>query len=164
MEKKESGDVSQGDIDKLLDEVEQEETKEPAADAAGAEESNGVEAPSASEDQAAEPEPVESPQLEPTPPERKGSGLENARDLGFLMDIPLRVSVEVGRTKMNIGDLLGLGPGSVVELEKLAGEPLDVFINQRLVARGEAVIINEKFGVRLTDVVSQVERIENLKT
>ena len=64
---------------------------------------------------------------------------------------------------MTIADLLSMGPGSIVELDKLAGEPLDIFINQKLIARGEAVIINEKFGVRLTDVVSKVERIENLK-
>jgi len=158
MEKNESGDISQGDIDKLLEEVE-EETKEPAEEVAPAEEPAGEEPSSAPEKKAGEPQPLESPPLEPKPPQQQASG----RDLGFLMDVPLRVSVEVGRTKMNIGDLLGLGPGSVVELEKLAGEPLDIFINQRLIARGEAVIINEKFGVRLTDVVSQVERIENLK-
>jgi flagellar motor switch protein FliN/FliY len=64
---------------------------------------------------------------------------------------------------MTIGDLLTLGPGSIVELQKLAGEPLEVFVNNKLVARGEAVIVNEKFGVRLTDVISKAERIESLK-
>ncbi|MCB1154229.1 flagellar motor switch protein FliN [bacterium] len=85
------------------------------------------------------------------------------RDMEFLKDIPLVVSVEVGRTKQTIGELLSLGSGSIVELEKLAGEPLEIFVNQKLVARGEAVIVNEKFGVRLTDVVSHSERLENLK-
>lgn len=83
-------------------------------------------------------------------------------DLDFILDIPLRLTVEVGRTNLEIGELLHLGPGSIVELDKLAGEPLDVFANNKLVARGEAVVINEKFGIRLTDVVSQHERIEKL--
>ncbi|HMO18402.1 MAG TPA: flagellar motor switch protein FliN [Oligoflexia bacterium] len=84
------------------------------------------------------------------------------RNLDFLMDVYLQVSVEVGRTRMTIQDLLQLGQGSVIELTKLAGEPLDVFINNRLVARGEAVIVNEKFGIRVTDIISQTDRIEGL--
>lgn len=84
------------------------------------------------------------------------------RNLDFLLDVTLQVSVEVGRTRMTIQDLLQLGQGSVIELTKLAGEPLDIYINERLVARGEAVIVNEKFGVRVTDVVSQAERLEGL--
>lgn len=87
---------------------------------------------------------------------------ELPRNLDFLLDVFLQVSVEVGRTRMTIQDLLQLGQGSVIELTKLAGEPLDVFINDRLVARGEAVIVNEKFGVRVTDIISQQERIESL--
>ncbi len=87
---------------------------------------------------------------------------ELPRNLDFLLDVFLQVSVEVGRTRMTIQDLLQLGQGSVIELSKLAGEPLDVYINDRLVARGEAVIVNEKFGVRITDIVSQQERIEGL--
>jgi len=87
----------------------------------------------------------------------------SSRDLDFILDIPLQVTVEVGRTDIEIGDLLQLGPGSIIELDKLAGETLEVLVNDKLVARGEAVIINEKFGIRLTDVVSKVERIENLK-
>lgn len=87
---------------------------------------------------------------------------ELPRNLDFLLDVSLRVSVEVGRTRMSIQDLLQLGQGSVVELTKLAGEPLDVYINERHVARGEAVIVNEKFGVRITDIISQQERIESL--
>ena len=87
---------------------------------------------------------------------------ELPRNLDFLLDVYLQVSVEVGRARMTIQDLLQLGQGSVVELTKLAGEHLDVYINDRLVARGEAVIVNEKFGVRVTDIVSQQERIEGL--
>jgi flagellar motor switch protein FliN/FliY len=85
------------------------------------------------------------------------------RDLEFLLDIPLLVSVELGRTKMLINDLLQLGQGSVVELEKLAGEPMEIFVNSRLIARGEVVVVNEKFGVRLTDIVSPSERVRQLK-
>jgi flagellar motor switch protein FliN len=84
------------------------------------------------------------------------------KTLEFLMDVALHVSVEVGRTRMTINDLLQMGPGSVVELEKLAGEPLDIFINGKAIARGEAVIVNEKFGVRLTDIMSPEERVEGV--
>jgi len=86
----------------------------------------------------------------------------NTKTLEFLMDVALQVSVEVGRARMTINDLLQMGPGSVVELEKLAGEPLDIFINGKAVARGEAVIVNEKFGVRLTDIISPEERVEGI--
>lgn len=85
------------------------------------------------------------------------------RTLEFIMDVALQVTVEVGRARMTIQDLLQLGQGSVVELEKLAGEPLDIYINGKSVARGEAVIVNEKFGVRLTDIISPEDRIEGLE-
>jgi flagellar motor switch protein FliN/FliY len=84
-------------------------------------------------------------------------------NISFILDIPLQLSVELGRTRMIINDLLQLGQGSVVELEKLAGEPLDVLVNNKLVARGEVVVVNEKFGIRLTDIISPIERIEKLK-
>lgn len=84
---------------------------------------------------------------------------KSGQGLGFLADVSLHVTVEVGRTKMTIQDLLQLGQGSVIELTKLAGEPLDIFINHKQVARGEAVIVNEKFGVRLTDIISPEDRI-----
>ena len=84
------------------------------------------------------------------------------RELDFILDIPLDVSAELGRTRLLINELLQLGQGSVVELNKLAGEPLEVFVNGKLVARGEAVVINEKFGVRLTDIISPMERIKQL--
>ncbi len=75
--------------------------------------------------------------------------------LKMILDVPLKVSVELGRTKMLINDLLQLGQGSVIELDKIAGEPMEILINDKLVAMGEVVVVNEKFGVRLTDVVSQ---------
>ncbi|MEW5738152.1 MAG: flagellar motor switch protein FliN [Myxococcota bacterium] len=81
----------------------------------------------------------------------------------LLMDVPLEVMVQLGRTRMTIHELLSLGPGSVVELDKVAGEPLDIIINDRLVARGEAVVVNDKFGVRITDIVSRAERIARLR-
>jgi flagellar motor switch protein FliN/FliY len=85
------------------------------------------------------------------------------RNLALILDIPLRVTVELGRTKMPVNELLNLGQGSVLELNKLAGEPMEVFVNDKLIARGEAVVVNEKFGVRLTDIISTKERVEQLK-
>ena len=84
------------------------------------------------------------------------------KSLNLILDIPLTVSVELGRSKMLINDLLQLGQGSVIELTKLVGEPLEVLVNQKLVARGEVVVVNEKFGVRLTDIVSPMERVQSL--
>jgi flagellar motor switch protein FliN/FliY len=88
---------------------------------------------------------------------------ENPRRLDLLLDVPLDISVELGRARMSIQDLLTLGPGSVIELDKIAGEALDILVNDRLVARGEAVVVNDKFGVRITDIVSQAERIARLR-
>lgn len=85
------------------------------------------------------------------------------QNLDFILDIPLKVSVELGRAQVVIKDLLQLGQGSVLELDKLAGEPLEVLVNGKLVARGEVVVVNEKFGIRLTDIISPLERIETLK-
>jgi flagellar motor switch protein FliN/FliY len=85
------------------------------------------------------------------------------RNLDLILDIPLRVTVELGRTKMLVRDLLNLGQGSVIELNKLAGEPMEILVNDKLVAKGEAVVVNEKFGIRLTDVISPKERVEQLR-
>lgn len=85
------------------------------------------------------------------------------RNLNLILDIPLKVTVELGRTKMPVSELLNLTQGSVIELMKLAGEPMEVLVNEKLIARGEAVVVNEKFGVRLTDIISPTERIEQLK-
>jgi flagellar motor switch protein FliN/FliY len=85
------------------------------------------------------------------------------RKLDLLLDVPLDLSVELGRARMSIQDLLNLSPGSVIELDKIAGEPLDFMVNGRLVARGEAVVVNDKFGVRITDIISPSERIARLR-
>jgi flagellar motor switch protein FliN/FliY len=84
-------------------------------------------------------------------------------NMDFILDIPLEISVELGRTTLMINDLLKLGQGSVVELSKIAGETLEVLANQRLIARGEVVVINEKYGIRLTEIISPMERIERLR-
>lgn len=94
---------------------------------------------------------------------KKKSEEDEIHNLDFILDIPLRVSVELGRTKILVRDLLQLGQGSVVELSKFAGEPLELLVNDKLIARGEVVVVNEKFGLRLTDIISPVERIEQLK-
>jgi len=94
-----------------------------------------------------------------TPQKNEGS----SRRLDMLLDVPLEVNVELGRTRMTIQDLLQLGPGSVIELDKVAGEALDILVNGRLVARGEAVVVNDKFGIRITDIVSPQERIQRLR-
>jgi len=88
---------------------------------------------------------------------------QNNLDINFILDIPLTLTVELGRSRMLISELLQLGQGSVLELTKLAGEPMDIFVNQRLIARGEVVVVNEKFGVRLTDIVSPAERVNRLR-
>lgn len=87
---------------------------------------------------------------------------QEKKNLDFILDIPLQVTVELGRTKLLVKDILQLNQGAVVELSKLAGEPLDIFVNSKLVARGEAVVVNEKYGVRLVDIVSPNERVEKI--
>lgn len=86
------------------------------------------------------------------------------QNIDFILDVPLKVTVELGRATILVKDLLQLGQGSVVELDKLAGEPLEVKVNGQLVARGEVVVVNEKFGVRLTDIVNPMQRIESLRS
>lgn len=88
---------------------------------------------------------------------------EGAPDLDVIMDIPVRISMEVGNTEISIRNLLQLNQGSVIELDRLAGEPLDVLVNGTLIAHGEVVVVNEKFGIRMTDVISPSERIKKLR-
>jgi flagellar motor switch protein FliN/FliY len=92
------------------------------------------------------------------PKEKRGK----PSSIELLLDIPLEITAELGRTRMIINDLLQLGQGSVIELNKLAGEPLEILVNQKLIARGEVVVVNEKFGIRLTDIISPLERIKQL--
>lgn len=113
------------------------------------------------------PDPDEIKELlqDPNPPHKSGrssSEPKNGRGLNFLYDIPLQISVEVGRSKILLRDLLKMGEGYVIELDKLAGEPLDLYVNSKLIAKGEAVMVGDKFGIRLTDVISTADRIENL--
>lgn len=88
---------------------------------------------------------------------------EESRKLETILDIPVNISMEVGRSKISIRNLLQLNQGSVVELDRVAGEPLDVLVNGTLIAHGEVVVVNDKFGIRLTDVISQIERIKKLR-
>ena len=107
--------------------------------------------------------PEETAELLRGEPDRSDTGADSlVRDLEFLYDVPLQVSVEVGRARILLKDLLQMGEGSVVELDKMAGEPLDLYVNSRLIARGEAVRVGDKFGIRLTEVVSQSDRLEKL--
>ncbi len=88
---------------------------------------------------------------------------EERKKLDAILDIPVTITMEVGHAKISIRNLLQLNQGSVIELERLAGEPLDVLVNGTLIAHGEVVVVNDKFGIRLTDVISQVERIKKLR-
>jgi flagellar motor switch protein FliN/FliY len=92
-----------------------------------------------------------------------GGPAANEANLDVILDIPVTISMEIGRTHISIRNLLQLNQGSVVELDRLAGEPMDVLVNGTLVAHGEVVVVNEKFGIRLTDVISPAERVKKLK-
>ncbi|MBU1310641.1 MAG: flagellar motor switch protein FliN [Gammaproteobacteria bacterium] len=105
-------------------------------------------------------EPVE---LEELRDEKADITVDEKRKLDTILDIPVTISMEVGRAKISIRNLLQLNQGSVVELERVAGEPLDVLVNGTLIAHGEVVVVNDKFGIRLTDVISQIERIKKLR-
>ena len=95
-------------------------------------------------------------------PELKASGEGQKHSIDFLLDVPLNLSVELGRSRMFVNDLLQLGQGSVIELNKIVGEPLEVLVNEKLIARGEVVTLNDKFAVRLTDIISPSDRVEKL--
>ncbi len=122
---------------------------------------------SAGETPLAEPSKIETPKMEAPQtqaPLRELSPKEVGihPDLDFILDIPLEISVEIGRTRMLIKDLLKLNQGSVIELEKFAGEPVEIYVNGKLMARGEVVVVNERFGVRITEIISAQERIRKL--
>src|ERR1700739_2357947 len=107
-----------------------------------------------------EPQPAEMSNLKPEAPD---PGANRELNLDVVLDIPVTLSMEVGRSRVSIRNLLQLNQGSVVELERATGEPLDVFVNGTLIAHGEVVVVNDKFGIRLTDVISPAERIRKLK-
>ena len=94
--------------------------------------------------------------------EDEGSGDDSEVNLDVILDVPVDISMEIGRTKISIRNLLKLNQGSVIELDRLAGEPMDVLINGTLIAHGEVVVVNDKFGIRLTDVISPTERVKKL--
>src|SRR5471032_2104873 len=96
-------------------------------------------------------------------PDAPDAGTNHELNLDVVLDIPVTLSMEVGRSRISIRNLLQLNQGSVVELERAAGEPLDVYVNGTLIAHGEVVVVNDKFGIRLTDVISPAERIRKLK-
>lgn len=143
----EAGTGSQDDIDALLNQGETAPAEAPAAPKAAA--PSSARAPM--EDFASGPK-----------PDKRLSGLEGP-NMDVILDIPVTISMEVGSTEINIRNLLQLNQGSVVELDRLAGEPLDVLVNGTLIAHGEVVVVNEKFGIRLTDVISPSERIRKLR-
>jgi flagellar motor switch protein FliN/FliY len=106
---------------------------------------------------------AESAQFQQLQDDRAGMGDEGSDvSLDGILDIPVTISMEIGRTQINIRNLLQLNQGSVVELDRLAGEPMDVMVNGTLIAQGEVVVVNEKFGIRLTDVISPSERVKRL--
>lgn len=106
-----------------------------------------------------EPVIVQPAELTPLGTGQPGSG---ERNLDLLLDVPLRVTVELGRTEMSIREVLSLGPGSVVELSKVAGEVVDILVNGKLIAHGEVVVIDDMFGVRVTDIVPPAARVRSL--
>ncbi|WP_022852810.1 flagellar motor switch protein FliN [Thermodesulfatator atlanticus] len=181
-----SDELRQDDIDALLNQEDapKEEPKEDAAKEADAssevdvgdaeadllaqweealqeakqQESAQPEAPQ--EESKKEPPQASEPQFEEFRP--GGNGTEGHPSLDFILDIPLEISVEIGRTKMIINDLLKLSQGSIIELNKLAGEPAEIYVNKRLMARGEVVVVNDRFAVRLTEIISPQERVRQL--
>ncbi len=98
----------------------------------------------------------------PSLAQQAGLSPEQAQNINLLLDVPMQLTVELGRTRMLIKDILGLGEGSIIELDKLAGEPVDILVNNKLIAKGEVVVIDENFGVRVTDIISPMERINSL--
>jgi len=106
---------------------------------------------------------AEAAQFDNLKDESSGDDATKDVNLEVILDVPVTLAMEVGRTRIPIRNLLQLNQGSVVELDRAAGEPLDVFVNGTLVAHGEVVVVNEKFGIRLTDVISPAERIRKLK-
>jgi len=116
------------------------------------------------EESAAEKAPESSPTVERASFEQlRPEGKAESKNIDMLLDVTLPVSIELGRTALKIEDILNLGPGSVVELDKLAGEPVDILVNEKLLAKGEVVVVDENFGVRITSMISPQDRIRSLK-
>ncbi|HEB55052.1 MAG TPA: flagellar motor switch protein FliN [Gammaproteobacteria bacterium] len=142
----EAGDVPDANLDEAAEAEPEAKTETKSSDA-------GVDA--------AAPE-VQPAPLDPLEDTSVSTGADKEINLDVILDVPVEVSMEIGSTKMNIRNLLHLNQGSVVELDRLAGEPLNVKVNGTLIAHGEVVVVNEKFGIRLTDIISPAERVKKL--
>jgi flagellar motor switch protein FliN/FliY len=181
--------LTQEDLDKLLEEAQQKETAKdtPKADqeadlgwgdafkeAASAGDKAAQKA--FDEGRLEEEKPKQAPPAKPKKPAKEAhfsefekkpalhidASMQNKPNLDFILEIPLALSVELGRTKMQIKELLQLSQGAIVPLEKIAGEPAEIYINNKLMAKGEIVVVNEKFGVRVTEIISPADRVKNL--
>lgn len=157
-------DISQDDVDNLMSEGAAAAETTDAAE--GDSDADAMDAWGAALDEQAEAESTDVVPAEPVAFDNlspSGAGLQGEVNLDMVLDIPVTMAMELGRTHISIRNLLQLNQGSVVELDRMAGEPMDVRVNGTLIARGEVVVVNEKFGIRLTDVISAAERIKNLK-
>lgn len=146
-----------GDDEAVADEWAAAMAEDPTAEAAGDVGDEWADA------MAEETDSVQQAPLDPLTDDSQPASDDLTPELDVILDIPVSISMEVGRTEIPIRNLLQLNQGSVVELDRLAGEPLDVLVNGTLIAHGEVVMVNDKFGIRLTDVVSQSERIQRLR-
>lgn len=153
-------DISQDDVDSLLNDGAAEGGAEGGGDA-DAMDAWGAALEEQAEAEGAAAEPAEAVAFDNLNP--SATSADGEVNLDMVLDIPVTIAMELGRTHISIRNLLQLNQGSVVELDRLAGEPMDVRVNGTLIARGEVVVVNEKFGIRLTDVISAAERIKNLK-
>ncbi|MGM0676732.1 flagellar motor switch protein FliN [Ectothiorhodospira marina] len=162
-EGKEDDQNAQDDLDQLLAEQEasMKDAEEQKADAKAAKKDDFEHAGESSAAMGAKK--VSRAEFEDLMDESKKGKGDPDLNLDVILDVPVTISMEIGRTKIPIRNLLQLNQGSVVELDRLAGEPLDVMVNGTLVAHGEVVVVNEKFGIRLTDVISPAERVRKLK-
>jgi flagellar motor switch protein FliN len=149
--------MSTEDDDKKDDEM--DDWAAAMAEQAEAEEGDGDDKAGSDDEKGAEVQVAELDELEDKPE----ISSDEKRKLDTILDIPVTISMEVGRSNISIRNLLQLNQGSVVELDRVAGEPLDVLVNGTLIAHGEVVVVNDKFGIRLTDVISQIERIKKLR-
>ncbi|PKY11287.1 flagellar motor switch protein FliN [Acidithiobacillus marinus] len=141
-----------------MSEQEAAETPPPQAEASKPEMAQSADPVQTGETPSEQPTPVSMPELQSS----RTAGTQ-AQNLDMILDIPVTLSVELGKTKIQIRNLLQLAQGSVVELERLAGEPMDVLVNGYLIAQGEVVLVNDKFGIRLTDIISPAERAKKLR-
>jgi flagellar motor switch protein FliN/FliY len=153
-------DMTQEELDAIL------ESAATARPAASSEANAGESAP---QDQAQTPSMNQAeqqdvgPVVDPVKPQASQNTTGSASSINFLLDVPLDVAVELGRTKMAIRDMLKLGPGSVLELDKLIGEPVDLLVNSKLIAKGEVVAFDENFGIRITDIINPEDRLRSLR-